>query len=263
MITAKDNETVKSTDEESSRSARLLMVQKLCYDPDPETCFCNCIKLHTNRSGRLLSFGTFSQMFIAAEFDKTLNINIQTYMVVFRQHYNGFSRKFKSSEAKRSFCYGPGAFVWTLEKLVLQLEDYQWTKKRQTILLHEFAAIAHVITNKCLHDDAEVLLSNSYFLGKYKQTYKKQTGRILNEEKLQYITSILHNRKIIIEAKIGIKHKKHIRNIYSLGEENPFYRNKYQSIESKPADAIKQFSLEIDVNPTFEDVGGDFNSTFK
>lgn len=208
-------------------SPRDLFIQKICYNPDPEVCFRNLLKLITNSKKHLRSFENCIERFVKMKFDKTLDIDIKRYEPLFKKYHQGFSRKFNCRKAKNSDLYGPDAFIWTLEHYLVD-SDYKF--KKQKIKSEEFGFIAYLLTEICLKYGDIHMVHRNFFMGKKDEEpclnirrYKDYTGRRLNNDKLNYIITVLTSYDIIIEEKLGVKGKTHLRNFYSIGTNNPYY----------------------------------------
>ena len=200
----------------------LLILQKLCFNEDPETSFKNIIKIITNTRRRMFKFGTIISLFKQCEFDKSIGINVETFRPIFQLIYNGYDKKFDKRKSKGSSIYGPEAFAWTILKFWDPC-DYYWETKRQKIKSEEFQFVAYQITTACQKNNNAALLHRNYFLSKRSSNkYKKHTGRVINKDKLSYIINILEKNQIVIEQKIGIQGKTNLRNIYSIGINNPY-----------------------------------------
>ena len=217
----------KEFDSTEPLSPRQYFVQKVCYNPDPEICFRNLLKLTTNTKSKLFDFEVYLEFFAKIEFDKMLGIDIERYRMVFKKYYHGFSRKFNPKKAKHSDLYGPEAFMWTVEHYLTE-KDYRF--KKQKIKAEEFCFIAYLLTDLCLKNDDFQMVHRNFFLGKKDdalcfnvQRYRKYTGRRLNSDKLNYIITVLTRYNLIIEEKLGVKGKTHLRNFYSVGANNPYY----------------------------------------
>ena len=200
--------------------------KKILWNPDPEICFRNLLKFGTNERARLKEFEVYANMFRALGFDGLLNIDLNMYRPVFKLYYNGFKKGFKSSYVKNSALYGPEAFAWNIRTFLTE-SDYQF--KKQKIKAEEFEIISYFLTDLCFKQGNDCMVHSNYFLADGKQRlsnkerYKKYSSRKLNIDKLNHIINVLTKYDIIIEKKVGVRGKTHLRNFYSIGKNNVFY----------------------------------------